>query len=461
MVTIEYLDDERTKLWVQVNSLKAELSAIEGRLINSTKSTAESVEKKLGELRKVIEEVKSIADAKTPEDVQTARRAAQDIVKLKDDVQNLVAETSDAKDSLASAKKAFKQIEARDSASAQKVAEVDANAKKIVDMVSSVNELVSKINQSKVGVDNLMEKITTASATATPQAQEIANLKAKASSEFSDISAIKQKVTELQTQLIQLQEEYDKRLEEANKTFSEIVVDGQGKLSKLFGENELRLKDLTNQINDLLPGATSVALASAFDSRKKAVEKFKWVWATLLILSSLSIVCFGCWFLSKPTLPDTVSSLPIRLVIIAGLVLIEEFARRNFNVATRLAESYAYKEAISKSYLGFKTEMTGVVMPEMEPGNQTQCVSVLVKTFLDKLGEEPGKRVFDKEKRTFGLLNTIAQLSAKDSQEGESIEKAKIVANAVSAFTRISWPLVVLISILAITGCFIAYIIVK
>ena len=455
MVTIEYLDDERTKLWAQVNELKAALGAAVEKLTTSDQSASAAVDKSLTELKEAIDAVKSIADAKTPEDVQTARRAAQEAVKIKDEIQQLATDTAEAKESLASAKKAFKQIEARDVASATKVKEVEANEKKIVDAKSTVDGIVTKLNEAKAAADNVLEKLTTASGTATPQAQEIANLKAKASSEFSEIAAIREKMAELQTELANLKTAYDEHLVKARNEFSETNSTNAEKLSSLYEENETKLNELSTKINDLLPGATSVALATAFDERKQAVEKYKWVWA---VLSAVAIVGFGCWFLSKPTHPDAPSSLPIRLVIIAGLVMVEEFARRNFNVATRLAESYAYKEAISKSYLGFKKEMTDINMPEKEPGADTPCVSVLVKTFLDKLGDEPGKKVFDKERRALGVIQAITQMNSVDTSATDPAEKAKIMATAVSAFTRISWPLVALVSVLAVAGCAVAYI---
>ena len=83
MVTIEYLDDERTKLWAQVNELKAALGSAVEKLTTSDQSASAAVDKSLTELKEAIDAVKSIADAKTPEDVQTARRAAQEAVKIK------------------------------------------------------------------------------------------------------------------------------------------------------------------------------------------------------------------------------------------------------------------------------------------------------------------------------------------------------------------------------------------
>ena len=458
MVTIEYLDDERTKLWAQINELKAALGSAVEKLTTSDQSASAAVEKSLTELKKEIDAVKSIADAKTPEDVQTARRAAQEAVKIKDEIRQLATDTAEAKEGLASAKKAFKQIEARDVASATKVKEVEANEKKIVDAKITVDGIVANLNEAKAAADNVLEKLTTASGTATPQAQEIANLKAKASSEFSEIAAIREKMSELQTELANLKMAYDEHLVKARNAFSETNSTNAEKLTTLYEENKTKLNELSVKINDLLPGATSVALATAFDERKQAVEKYKWVWAVLLVLSAVAIVCFGCWFLSTPTHPDAPSSLPIRFVIIAGLVMVEEFARRNFNVATRLAEAYAYKEAISKSYLGFKKEMTAINMPEKEPGADTSCVSVLVKTFLDKLGDEPGKKVFDKERRALGVIQAITQMNSVDTSTTDPAEKAKIMATAVSAFTRISWPLVALVSVLAVAGCAVAYI---
>lgn len=66
--------------------------------------------------------------------------------------------------------------------------------------------------------------------------------------------------------------------------------------------------------------------------------------------------------------------------------------------------------------------------------------------------------MLDKERRALGVIQAITQMNNVDTSTTDSAEKAKIMATAVSAFTRISWPLVVLVSVLAVAGCAVAYI---
>lgn len=462
MITIDFLDDQRAKLWAKIDAIDKTVADSVAKLSQANKATLATVESKVEELKLLIEAVRTIADAKTPEDVQTASRAAQEVVKIKDAVVALSQETVEAKNSLGAAKKVFKQIQARDEASAKKLVAIDEAAAKVMSEHESVGVIVSKLETAKSNVETLLEKITTAAATATPNAQEIMNLKAKASTEFSEITAIGKKIPVLQQDLQTLKEKYNEVLEQSKDTLNNLETIQSDRLSKLYTENEARLTELTDRINGLLPGATSTALATAFDERKKAVEKYKWVWASLLILAVSGIVGFGCWFLTQEPSPQNLSnSLPIRLVVIAGLVMVEEFARRNFNVATRLAESYAYKEAISKSYLGFKNAMADVNMPSKDGSKVTQSVEVLVKTFLDKLDDEPGRKVFEKDRRVFGVLQAALRINAEEDAEKDPTEKVKAVAGIASAFTKVSWPLVALMAILMISVCVMTYILSK
>ena len=240
--------------------------------------------------------------------------------------------------------------------------------------------------------------------------------------------------------------------EELTKT----IVDNKQILEDLNSTYRRELEARTKEINDLLPGATSAGLASAFADRKKAIEENKGRWANLTILSSVLLVLFGFVSLfpseSKFGLESSVAG---RSIVIAGLILLEEFARRNFNIISRLAESYAYKEALAKSYTGYKKQMEQVSMPSDDPHADIKGDSVLVKTFLDKLQDEPGKHVFDKEKQTIGAGMLMDRMMPQPSENGTDASMKELCRGTLLA--KISWPIVVIVAILATAGCIIAY----
>jgi len=263
-----------------------------------------------------------------------------------------------------------------------------------------------------------------------------------------------------------------------NNSFEELKKQHSSKLAELFsgreqGLNKLiesknkELSDLnqryvqefesrTKEIETLLPGATSAGLASAFADRKRDIQKNQKWWAFLLIGSAIGIVGFGGFSLTSwGSQIGLASSFAGRVVIIAGLILLEEFARRNFNIISRLAESYAYKEALAKSYFGYKKQMEEIPMPTNQNGESIMGHSVLMKTFLEKLEDEPGKHVFDKEKQIIGPGAIIDKLSPnnKDGATGEALQEL----SKGNLLAKISWPIVAVVAIFAIAACVIAY----
>ena len=140
-----------------------------------------------------------------------------------------------------------------------------------------------------------------------------------------------------------------------------------------------------------------------------------------------------------------------RMIIIAGLVLLEEFSRRNFNISSRLEEAYAYKEVISRSYLGYKKQMEDIPWPKEDPNNTS--TSVLVSVFMNQLADDPSKNVFDKERHELGIgalfdLGTKAKNPLPDDAM-KSLAEGK-------PLSKINWQTVVIVGIVAVAACFIA-----
>lgn len=463
-ITVGYLDEERVKLWSELNAVKKALDEAVAKLSQTDKATVSSIQSLGQALESKIAAVKKIADEKTPEDVQTASRAAQEVVKIKNDVQALQKDTEEHRSRLTAAKNALKRIQGISGNCDASSKEVEGNRVKIAEATKSIDAYLAQLGERKAAIDDMMTKISAATASSAEKSQEVANLKAQVSNATSEISAARQKIQELQTDFDELKEKQDAVFNESKETLNNLNSENQSRFDKLYTTSERRIKELEDYINKLLPGATSLSLSSAFEKRKKAVERNKWWWATLLILSAGGIVYFGWWSLSQimehlasttPSVGLPLSTIPIRIMIIAGLVIIEEFARRNYNVSSRLAEAYAYKEAIAQSYVGFKKEFSDIDLPPRGEGESVKSIAVLADTFLQKIGDEPGKKVFDKEKPALGVVQAISKMSGQEESTSEN--KAQIVATATTFLSKVSWPIVVLVTVLAVTGCVITW----
>jgi uncharacterized coiled-coil DUF342 family protein len=458
-ITMNYLNEERVKLWSEINALKKALDETVAKLSQSDKATVSLLQNTGNFLASKIEEVRRIANEKTPEDVQTASRAAQEAVKIKAEIVAVQKEVEEYRSRLNTAKNALKRIQGISENSDVSRKEIEDNRAKIAETAKAIDAYRVQLGEKKSAVDEMVAKISGAVSSIADKSQEIAALKVQAGNASSEISATRRQLQELQLSLGSLKTEQETVLNESKETLDRLSNDNLDRFEKLYVESEKRITELEQHIEALLPGATSLSLSSAFENRRKAIEKNKWWWAMLLILSASAIVYFGWWSLKAiTTAQQPLSAVPVRIIIVAGLVIIEEFARRNYNVSSRLAEAYAYKEAVAQSYVGFKKELADIDLPPRPEGETVKSVSMLADTFLKKIGDEPGKKVFDKERPALGVVSAISKMSGQDEVVPD---KTQLVTTTTTFLSKVSWPIVVMLSVLAAAGCVVTWLLTR
>ena len=497
MPTLEYLDEERVKLWTKAQELETHIAQMQKSITDNLKKVEDSYAAALRAQKKFDEETRAIAISKTTEDAQLVMRTAQEVVAKKDSVFEQLAQATAAKEQLSEVLSAFKRLK-----------KWDDRAKEISEHLESVfDDISNKKKESEKNANTVLACATQAQAkvtetdgicsAATKQAQnihdvneQVGSILAKMRDSLTTIQEKRNTIENLGNELVALKEtqekafsdehsEIEKRLggllKSKETALQRLQTTSQSSLKKVHDDYTERLELLAKKIEELLPGGTSIALSSAFEARKDAIEKFKWVWAALLAASALGLILFGGISLFYSEELGMASSWSARFIVVGGLVVIEEFSRRNYNVSSRLAEAYAYKETLAKSYTGYKNELQNVNMPKKsEDGGPS--ASVLVKTFLDKLADEPGKRVFDRERTALGLTGFLdhvkdfrnvnsdvptSSLGDGDSQGERSDSSSPKSSVPFELFRKVSWPVVSVVGILAATLCIIAWILAR
>ena len=263
----------------------------------------------------------------------------------------------------------------------------------------------------------------------------IIDIQASAEKKDSDIKALLEAISKQEVATKDLLKIVSKNLEEK-----------QGELEKIIAESSVKIAKQHERIEALIPGATSAKLATAFKERKDEVAKGGIGWIVLMVISALGLVAAGVVSWACPG-NGFWASLPARAIVVVGLLLIEEFSRRNYNIKRRLSESYGYKEVLSRSFHGYKEAMTGVELPKDDKGVACKADEKLVDVFLKTLADEPGKNIFDKEKAvTFSekLVEKLVEVKPDDN----SLIGQLIKGNVLS---KITWPIVALAAIV-VTG---------
>ena len=436
------------------------------------------VEGTAAELKSELANVANLAASKITDDETVAKKAAQQAEAGAKKVAEVVMQTEILLPQIAELQQDLPTAQVDVSTVRRHAEESQTNSIDIVGFKAAAekatNEIVAFQEKAKKAVEDAEVKW----ATTNQQVQNIANLNAQASADAATAKTSKENIQNIQQEVVAIKADFETMRAEWENTFAELNKRHDEALGELYKSRELELNKLldtrskelvalnekyiqefetrTKEIETLLPGATSAGLASAFADRKQDIQKNQKWWAWLLIGSAIALVGFGVFSLTPwGSEIGIASSFAGRIVIIAGLILLEEFARRNFNIISRLAESYAYKEALAKSYFGYKKQMEEIPMPAGKEGEKIMGHSALMKAFLEKLEDEPGKHVFDREKQIIGPGAIIDKLSPnnKAGATGEALQEL----SRGNLLTKISWPIVAVVAILAITACVIAY----
>jgi hypothetical protein len=166
----------------------------------------------------------------------------------------------------------------------------------------------------------------------------------------------------------------------------------QDALDQFKSEQEIRYNALNKQIEELLPGATSAGLATAYKEMKDSFDTPIKTNSILFYVSivALSITAFistvdSFWtanefikFVDVTDIKNLLSNLSHKLPILLPVLWLAIFASKRRSEAQRLQQEYAHKEAISKSYQNFKQQVD-----ELQGGKKEELLEKLLGAAID------------------------------------------------------------------------------
>lgn len=161
---------------------------------------------------------------------------------------------------------------------------------------------------------------------------------------------------------------------EQEKIYNEEMTSRLESLKKYEQEQQVNNKNLYEQIESLLPGATSAGLAKAYQDMKESFDKPIKYWnitfisivSIMFVSTFISFVDIGIikdnvttWFAFKimGDFSSTLNSLLFKLPLYAPLIWLALFASKRRSENQRLQQEYAHKEAMAKSYVSYKMQI--------------------------------------------------------------------------------------------------------
>lgn len=187
----------------------------------------------------------------------------------------------------------------------------------------------------------------------------------------TDIDAAKTSLAELEKQ----NAEFQTKLQNQSKELHELVA-------KAATQQKL--------IDDLLPRATSAGLAAAFNQQRTRFGRSQAGWAVAFLVSVGTLIAFA-WHL-KSGLPATGSSdvwayLLYRIPLASPMIWLGWFSAIQYGNVLRLKEDYAFKEATSMAFAGYRNHMEHLAsITEEDAGS---ALNKLALVTISILGSDP------------------------------------------------------------------------
>ena len=243
---------------------------------------------------------------------------------------------------------------------------------------------------------------------------EIRNAKTTATSIVNDME---QKEKEFSQTKSKLDEFYYKIFGNNEvKGLEQELNDRQNQLDEYEKNQKTKIEEWENQIKGLLGSATDASLATSYKEAKDSYDLSIWIWNGVFIISMI-VIAYIAWdsvneFISissantndiqqiqnaqkviidyKDILTLTISRLPFYIPL--GWLAI--FATRRRNEIKRLQEEYRHKEAVAKSYSGYKEQIKEI----QDDKEREILIAKLMGNLVEMTSENPNK-VLDKTKK--------------------------------------------------------------
>lgn len=211
---------------------------------------------------------------------------------------------------------------------------------------------------------------------------QVAEMKAKVGQHFDEIGELHDGA-----------EESVEAMKEAAKT-SETTLKRLDAYEKKLEDILIKSNALHSKIESLLPNATSAGLASAFRNQQQRFQDPQRNWLKMFIVTIALLLLAGVVGLpgfwpggGNDNWDAILRHLVTRLPLVAPLIWLAVYAGRHYTLALRVEEEYAFKEAVSTAFEGYKREMAGI------SGDETVSAPLvtLCENVLRALAQRPGR----------------------------------------------------------------------
>jgi len=409
---IEYLEDERRKLWERLSELEKQVaekpSDIEKEARQASKKAAEyrnraeerfnqasEIHSKLVNIETEIDEKLSDIKSNHTKSIEVSN----DLLENSTNLSNLVIRISEVLED-------HPEIE-------QEIDKLDELILKIEENSSKANTTYKGILTKKTEIDELHREI-------------LGYEDEDEDGEIITVEGLKKELETSYNQLTEISENLEENLENLKGTskgqYDDFIKTNQDSLDSIKSNSKKEYDKINKQIESLLPNALTAGLSSAFITKKGEEEELyneykKSFNNGILYISLSALLPIGIsifYLLSGATLTDTIERAPkimlAFLPLYIPLIWTTISSNKKVNLSKRLIEEYSHKQVLSMTIEGLSKQIENIEDADMSEELRIK----LLNTFLNVTSENPGKLILNYQKSDNPILNFFDRDKKKD-----------------------------------------------
>lgn len=407
---IQYLEEERTKIWKRIIALENENKNLKSQIIASASDSAKDAaqsSKRAAEYRNKSELRLHEASEKVGEitaKLEEANKILENIQITNGNINAIKVKADQIDTSYQASYQALKEKIDHLTEFIEDYPELD---EKLSEITSFINDIESNVNKSKSGLSAI-------------------NLKRKEIEEFYeelfgyndvDEDGEEIRVDGLKHHLTDGFGDLADNIKKTEDRVAKIKTEYEEQFKDFEKNHKSQYEQINSEISSLLPAALTAGLSSAFSSKKEQEEnnsttlqkRFSDGIKLLIVASVIPFIVSIVLLLQGEKLDQVIYKIPrIVLAIVPMYIPILWFtysANKKLNLSKRLIEEYAHKEVLSKTYEGLSKQINNLSSDE-----QTEELKYrLLSNFLQVTSENPGKLISNYEASDHPVMEALEQ----------------------------------------------------
>lgn len=396
MSNLEYLEEERKKLWIKVTELSNQ--------IDELKKTTPEYEKEARNSSKKISEYRNRANNAWAE-ISTNKENFLTLLKNSEKINAAVSVAGAIDGTLSKANESLERANILQTEWSSKIDTFKEQERNLMTLQDSANDILSTANSIETKLKNLLQN-------SVEKKQEIEDI-------YDEIEGYD---TEDNTHVDGLKEKLKVSFEKIEKDNQNLKKDFETTKTNIFQwktnfikENKTEFEALLEKIKGLLPGAMSAGLSAAYAEKKEEEEKERLQaqksftnaikYMVLLALIPVGVYLYLYFnnrdieYIINHTPQITMAVLPLYL----PLIWLAIHFNKRINLSKKLIEEYAYKEAINRTYEGLSGQIQNL------KDNDNELRRAHLNIILKASAENPGKYITGYDKCDNPILELISK----------------------------------------------------